>query len=69
MEKKMVIEGMACAHCSARVEQVLNAMDGVSARVVLEDKCAYITLEQEVSDEVLIGAVTEAGYTVVSLSV
>ncbi|MBQ3225943.1 MAG: heavy metal translocating P-type ATPase [Clostridia bacterium] len=69
MEKKMVIEGMACAHCSARVEQVLNAIDGVKARVVLEDKCAYITLEKEVTDETLIGAVTEAGYTVVSLSV
>ncbi|MBQ4516235.1 MAG: heavy metal translocating P-type ATPase [Clostridia bacterium] len=68
MEKKMIIDGMACGHCSARVEQVLNAIDGVSATVVLEEKCANITLTSDVSDDVLKAAVTDAGYTVVSLS-
>ncbi len=68
MEKKMIIDGMACGHCSARVEQVLNAIEGVSATVVLEEKCANITLTRDVSDDVLKAAVTDAGYTVVSLS-
>ncbi|MBR5157380.1 MAG: heavy metal translocating P-type ATPase [Clostridia bacterium] len=68
MEKKMIIDGMACHHCSARVEQVLNAIEGVSATVILEDKCANITLTSDVSDDVLKAAVTDAGYTVVSLS-
>ena len=37
-EKTMKIEGMSCGHCSARVEQALNAIDGVSAKVNLEVK-------------------------------
>ena len=43
-EKIMKIEGMACGHCSARVEKALNAIDGVSATVDLEAKTASITL-------------------------
>ena len=67
MEKKMIIEGMACGHCSARVEKALNAIDGVSATVDLAAKCAAITLTKEVSDQVLTDAVTEAGYDVISI--
>lgn len=68
MEKTMIIDGMMCSHCSGRVTQVLNAIDGVSAVVSLEDKNAKITLTKDVSDDVLIKAVTDAGYTVVSLN-
>ncbi len=68
MEKKMIIEGMACGHCSARVEKALNALSGVSATVDLEAKCATITTDGSMSDEQLKAAVTEAGYEVVSLS-
>ena len=64
MEKKMIIEGMACGHCS---EKALNAIDGVSATVDLAAKCATITLTKEVSDQVLTDAVTEAGYDVISI--
>ena len=64
MEKKMMIEGMMCTHCQGRVEKALNAIDGVSAKVDLEGKCAYITESKEVSDKVLSDAVTEAGYEV-----
>ncbi len=68
VEKKMIIEGMACMHCSARVEKVLGEIDGVSASVNLEEKCAYITLSNDISDDSLIKAVTDAGYTVISIS-
>ena len=44
MTKKMIIEGMSCGHCSARVEKALNALEGVSAKVDLENKCAEITV-------------------------
>lgn len=68
MKKKMFIEGMACGHCSARVEKVLSEIAGVGeVKVSLEEKCADITLLSEVSDEVLRTAVTEAGYEVVSV--
>ncbi|MBU5451484.1 heavy metal translocating P-type ATPase [Acetivibrio sp. MSJd-27] len=64
MEKKLIIEGMSCSHCSGRVEAALNALDGVSAKVNLEEKTATVTLSQSISDEILIKSVTDAGYTV-----
>ncbi len=67
MTKTMHIEGMACGHCSARVEQALNALDGVSATVNLEAKTAAVTLAHPVDDAVLSKAVTDAGYTVISI--
>ena len=67
MEKKMIIEGMMCAHCVAHVEKALNSLDGVKAKVDLEGKCANIQTEGKVSDEQLKAAVTEAGYQVVSI--
>ena len=68
MKKTMVIEGMSCGHCSARVEKALNALDGVTAKVDLEAKTASIETEGRASDEQLKAAVTDAGYDVVSLS-
>ncbi len=67
VKKTMKIEGMMCSHCTGMVTKVLNAIDGVSAEVSLDDKCAYIELSKEVSDDVLKNAVTEAGYDVISL--
>ncbi|MBR4826196.1 MAG: heavy metal translocating P-type ATPase [Spirochaetaceae bacterium] len=69
MSKKIeiVIDGMMCSHCSGRVEQALNAVEGVSATVNLEKKTAYIEAADSVSEDVLKAAVTNAGYTVVSL--
>ena len=67
MTKTMHIEGMACGHCSARVEQALNALDGVSASVNLEAKTASLTLDKPVDDAMLTQVVTDAGYTVVSI--
>ena len=67
MTKTMSINGMMCAHCQAHVEKALNAIDGVEAKVNLEAKTATLTLSKDVSDDVLRGAVTEAGYEVVSI--
>ena len=68
MNKTMKIEGMSCGHCSGRVEKALNAIEGVSATVDLEAKTASISLQKEVSDDVLRKAVEDAGYEVVSIS-
>ncbi|MGN0633079.1 MAG: heavy metal translocating P-type ATPase [Oscillospiraceae bacterium] len=67
VKKVMKIEGMMCAHCTGTVSKLLNAMDGVSADVSLEDKCAYIELEKDIPDEQLAKAVTDAGYEVLSV--
>ncbi|MPM31863.1 Copper-exporting P-type ATPase [bioreactor metagenome] len=68
MQKTMKIEGMSCSHCSARVEQALGAIPGVSAKVNLEAKSAAVTLTAPVDDKTLRDAVTDAGYQVVSIS-
>ncbi len=65
MEKIIKIDGMSCSHCSTRVEKVLNAIDGVSATVNLEDKTATLTLSCDVADDIIKEAVEDAGFTVV----
>lgn len=67
MKKTMKIEGMMCSHCTGRVDKVLNALEGVSATVSLEDKAAYLELENEISDEVLKKTVEDEGYQVLSI--
>ena len=65
MAKTMKIEGMMCAHCSGRVEKALNCLPGVTATVDLTAGTASVT--GDASDEALTKAVTDAGYTVVSI--
>ena len=65
MTKTMKIEGMMCAHCSGRVEKALNDLPGVTATVNLEAGTASVT--GDAADDVLTKAVTDAGYTVVSI--
>lgn len=67
MKKTIIIEGMMCMHCTARVQKALEDIDGVTAHMDLDKKAAYLTLEKEVSDEVLTKAVTDAGYQVVTI--
>lgn len=67
MKKTMKIEGMMCSHCTGRVDKVLNALEGVSATVSLEDKAAYLELENEISDELLKKTVEDEGYQVLSI--
>ncbi len=68
MKKVLTVNGMMCAHCKARVEQVLAAVPGVESCVVdLEAKTAVCTLNAEIADQVLADTVTNAGYEVVSV--
>ncbi len=59
------IEGMKCMHCRENAEKTLNAIDGVKAKVSLENKSAAITLSKPVGRDTLVKAIEEAGYTVV----
>ena len=68
MEKKMKIEGMKCIHCKANVEKTLGSVDGViSAEVNLEEKTAVIRMENNISDQVLMDAVSAKGFTPVGM--
>jgi copper chaperone len=37
-QKRVQIEGMTCEHCKNRVENALNRLEGVSAKVNLKKK-------------------------------
>lgn len=65
MTKKIFIEGMMCPHCSGAVEKALNSIDGVTATVDLQAKCATVT--GDVADDTLTAVITEAGYTVTEI--
>lgn len=65
MVKILDVEGMMCAKCQAHVQKALEGISGVtSVEVSLENKTASVTMEDEVADETLSEAVTEAGYEV-----
>lgn len=64
MKKVLTVDGMMCAHCQMHVKKALEGVDGVTEAVVdLETKKATVTLSKDVADQVLMDAVTEAGYT------
>ena len=64
MKKVLIVDGMMCAHCQMHVQKALADVDGVEkAEVDLEKKRATVSLSKEVSDQMLMQAVTDAGYT------
>ena len=66
--KTVKIEGMMCMHCVGHVEEALNKISGVEAKVSLEDKCAYITCKEDVKEQDIKSAVEEAGYQVTEIA-
>lgn len=68
MKKVITIEGMMCGHCKAHVEKALGGLTGVTqCSVNLEEKTATVVLEQEISDDVLMNTVKDAGYEPISI--
>jgi Cu+-exporting ATPase len=64
MKKTMYIDGMMCNHCTGMVTKLLNAIEGVSAEVSLENKCAYLEITGDVSEELLTKTITDADFVV-----
>lgn len=69
MKKTLKVEGMMCQHCVAHVTKALQGVSGVaSVEVNLKKKTAVVELSEEVSNETLTAAITEAGYEVKKIS-
>ncbi|CAM5449660.1 heavy metal translocating P-type ATPase [Streptomyces griseomycini] len=62
-EVELLIGGMTCASCAARVEKKLNRMDGVTATVNYATEKARITYPPGVEVADLIATVVKTGYT------
>lgn len=68
MTKTMKIEGMMCGHCEARVKKCLEALDQVTEAVVSHEAgTAVLTLNAEVSDDILKKTVEDQDYKVISV--
>lgn len=69
MKKIVKVEGMHCQHCQATVEKALSGLQGVSsAKVDLDKKTATVSLESDVSDDVLMQTVNDAGFQAISVT-
>ena len=66
-EKVLTIEGMTCENCEIRVENALNRIDGVAAKVSWTKKTATVSYSAEISDEILTEAVEKKGYRVTAI--
>ncbi|MEV0226329.1 heavy metal translocating P-type ATPase [Streptomyces sp. NPDC050704] len=62
-EVELVIGGMTCASCAARVEKKLNRMDGVTATVNYATEKAKVAYPEGVQVADLIATVVKTGYT------
>ena len=68
MTKTLKIEGMMCEHCEMHTKKALEALDGVTkAEVSHKTGTAIVTLEKDVSDDILKQAVADQGYKVTDI--
>ncbi|MDD6970244.1 MAG: heavy metal translocating P-type ATPase [Treponema sp.] len=68
MEKTLKIEGMMCEHCEMHTKKALEALNGVTkAEVSHKTGTAVVTLEKDVSDDILKQAVADQGYKVTDI--
>ncbi len=68
MTKTVVIEGMMCGHCEARVKKLLESMDGITEAVVSHEAgTAVITAEKEPDEAAIRKAIEEEGYKFVEM--
>ncbi len=69
MEKTMKIEGMMCGHCEARVQKCLEALSEVdNASVSHESGTAVVSLNSDISDEILKKTVEDQDYKVTGIT-
>ncbi len=62
--KTMTVEGMSCQNCTVYVENALNRLDGVWARVDYQTKTADVLMKTDIQDNELLHAVFIAGYRI-----
>ena len=68
MTKTLKIEGMMCGHCEMQTKIALEAIDGVTkADVSHKTGTAIVTLEKDISDDILKQAVADQGYQVTDI--
>ncbi|MBP3718653.1 MAG: heavy-metal-associated domain-containing protein [Eubacterium sp.] len=62
--KVVKIEGMRCENCHRRVQNALNSIEGVSAKVNGDKAEAVVKLGREIEDSEIKKAINDLGYSV-----
>ena len=65
--KTVKINGMSCEHCYARVQNALNSLEGVNAKVNGSRDVAVIKADREISNERIKEVIAELGYAVAGI--
>lgn len=69
MKKELSIEGMMCQNCVKHVTHALESIPGAAdIQVSLKDKKATVNVPENISDDTLKTAISEAGYEVTGIS-
>lgn len=63
-EKVFLVEGMHCEHCKNRVEEAVNAIDGIAGKVNLKKGELKVSYEKPQEDLVIWEKIEKAGYKV-----
>ncbi len=61
----LTVDGMHCSNCARRVENALNAMDGVWATVKLENNTVLVRSKNPMKWEDFSKTISDAGYTLI----
>ena len=61
------IKGMSCQHCVNRVTEVINKIDGASAKVNLKHGEAIVSYDRKIDSADVKARVERAGYEVTSI--
>lgn len=64
ISKTIYIEGMTCGNCANHVENALNSLEMVYAKVDLNKNLANVKMKTNISEEILKSVVNKAGYSV-----
>ena len=68
IKKIVIIDGMMCEHCKAKVEKSLLELEGVvKVKVSLKDKMATIYSKNNISNDDIISAIEKLDYKVTSV--
>ena len=66
-EKKLVLQGLHCEGCKIALEKAINDLEGASAEVNLKEQTLTVSMEKEITDEILTHVVMRAGFAVVRI--
>ncbi len=61
------IDGMMCENCEKRIQNALNSIDGINAKVQRSRNRAVLKMDRNIEESVVRETISGLGYTVLSI--